>query len=590
MKGTTAAIMSKYLEQENVKYLFGVPGAHVLPLYDAIYRTTSIKPILTKHEVGGAFLAYGYAAVTRNLGVCCATVGPGATNLISGVSAAHMDSIPLLVITGQVGTKAFGRSAHQEATGYGRSIDQVSLFQNITKMSVMITDKESMSRTLRSAIRAALSGRPGPVHIAFPSNIQLEEISEEILPPETYRPSSNAGALDMDQIKVIGGLVYNAENPAMLIGYGASKCADDGIIIELAERLQIPVATSGKAKGVFPEDHPLSLGCLSIRGSKAANTYLRSDIDVLLVVGTDLSEMTSHAWDPKLQPSKALIQIDIDPNEIGKNYPVRVGLVADAGAALHSLSTYIREFPPKTKRDLAPFKKSKRYFSEAESFSDQLPMKPQRLMRELRNCLPRNTLIFGDMGNTYSWILRYFQSYPEGINFLPSGMACMGSSVAACMGGKLGRPESPVVCICGDGDFLMTGMEVLTAVEYSIPVIWVILKNNRLGAIYDVQALSYQGRYSACMFNDIDFVSIAKAFGAHGFRVEKPDDISSIVKTALDINGPVILEVVIDPDEKFPLTSRATAMKDSVGLPKVMNSISIDSIRALVKMFKNKEI
>jgi acetolactate synthase-1/2/3 large subunit len=300
--------------------------------------------------------------------------------------------------------------------------------------------------------------------------------------------------------------------------------------------------------------------------------------------------MTSHGWDPKLQPSKALIQIDIDPNEIGKNYPVTLGLVADANEALHSLNSYLLEFPSKTKRDLNEFKKAKQYFNEAESYSDQLPMKPQRLMRELRNSLPRNTMIFGDMGNTYSWILRYFQSYPEGINFLPSGMACMGSSVAACIGGKLGKPDSPVVCICGDGDFLMTGMEVLTAVEYKIPVIWIILKNNRLGAIYDVQALSYQGRNSASSFNDINFVSIAKAFKAHGLRVEKPENIASTVMEALDVNGPVIIEAIIDPDEKFPLTKRALALKDSLGLPKVMNSISMDSIQALMKMFKNKEV
>jgi len=590
MKDSAAAIMAQYLEQEKVNYLFGVPGAHVLPLYDAIYRTTSIKPILTKHEVGGAFMAYGYAAISGNLGVCVGTVGPGATNMVSGVTAAHMDSIPLLVVTGQVGTKAFGRSAHQEATGYGRSIDQCALFKDITKMSVLITDKESMSRTLRSAIRTALSGRPGPVHIAFPSNIQLEEINEEILPPENYRPSIDANALDIDQISTIADVVYNSENPAMLIGYGASKCADDGIIIELAERLQIPVATSGKAKGVFPEDHPLSLGCLSIRGSKAANTYLRSNIDVLLVVGTDLSEMTSHGWDPKLQPSKAMIQIDIDPNEIGKNYPVQIGLVADARHALRSLNSFLMEYTPKSKRDLISFKTGKQYFNETPSFSDQVPILPQRLMRELRNSLPRNTMIFGDMGNTYSWILRYFQSYPEGKNFLPSGLACMGASVAACVGGKLGNQEAPAVCICGDGDFLMTGMEVLTAVDYKIPLIWVILKNNRLGAIYDVQDLSYQGRFSASLLADTDFVAIAEAFGAKGFRIEKPEEIPTTVKRALEINGPVILEVIIDPDEKFPLVSRSLALKDSVGLPKIMKSISLESIRELIKMFKNREV
>jgi acetolactate synthase I/II/III large subunit len=590
MKDSTAAIMAKYLEQENVKYLFGVPGAHVLPLYDAIYRTTSIKPILAKNEAGGAFMACGYAAATGNLGVCCGTVGPGATNMVSGVAAAHMDSLPMLVITGQVGTKAFGRNAHQEATGHGRTFDQCALFKNITKLSVMITDKDSMSRTLRSAIRAALSGRPGPVHIAFPSNIQLEEINEEILLPENYRPVMGTNAINTNQIKTIADLLYNAGKPAMLVGYGASRCADKGIIIEVAERLQIPVATSGKAKGLFPEDHPLSLGCLSIRGSKAASTYLKTEIDVLLAVGTDFSEMTSHGWDPKLQPSKSLIQIDIDPNEIGKNYPVNVGLVADANDALGSLNSYLKGFPAKPVRDLSAFKEVMQYYNEPESSSDKMPLKPQRLMKELRKSLPRNTMIFGDMGNTYSWILRYFQSYPEGMNFLPSGMACMGSSVAACIGGKLGKPTSPVVCICGDGDFMMTGMEVLTAVDYNIPVIWIILKNNRLGAIHDVQELSYQGRVSASIFTDVDFVSIAKAFGAQGFRIEKPEEIAPTLKNALDISGPVILEVIIDPDEKFPLTRRAIALKDSLGLPKLMKSVSMESILALFKMIKNKEV
>lgn len=590
MKDTTAVILSKYLEQEKVKYLFGVPGAHVLPIYDAIHRTTTIKPILTKHEAGGAYLAYGYAAVSGNLGVCIGTVGPGATNMITPVTAALMDSVPMLVLTGQVGIKAFGRSAHQESSGHGRSVDQCSLFKDITKMSVRVSDRDTVSRIVRSAIRTALSGRPGPVHIDFPSNIQLEEVSENILPPESYRPIQTGNALQANQVKSMAHLLYNASNPAMLVGYGASGCARDSILIKLAEKLQIPVATSGKGKGIFPEDHPLSLGCLSIRGAKAANTYLRSDIDVLLAVGTDFSEMTSHGWDPKLQPAKALIQIDIDPDEIGKNYPVDLSLVADAGEALRALDYHLSDLPAKEKRDLRVYKKSKEYFSEKESFSDHLPMKPQRLMRELRKGLPRNTMIFGDMGNTYSWILRYFQSYPEGKNFLPSGLACMGSSVAACIGGKLGNPESPMVCICGDGDFFMTGMEVLTAVDYKIPVIWVILKNNRLGAIYDVQTLSYQGRYTASEFSDTDFVGMAKSFGAEGFRIEKPNEVASVLEKALDSKGPVILEAIIDPDEKFPLVSRSLALKDSIGLPKAMKSISMQSIRELMKMFKNREI
>ncbi|MDA8219274.1 MAG: thiamine pyrophosphate-dependent enzyme, partial [Dehalococcoidales bacterium] len=268
---------------------------------------------------------------------------------------------------------------------------------------------------------------------------------------------------------------------------------------------------------------------------------------------------------------------------------VQIGITADARFTLRALNDYLSAFPPKARRDLAPFKDSVQYFAERDSYSNAVPMKPQRLMRELRKGLPRDAVIFGDMGNTYSWILRYFQSYPEGMNFLPSGLACMGSAVAAAIGAKLGKPEAPVVCICGDGDFLMTGMEVLTAVQYGIPVIWVILKNNRLGAIYDVQALSYQGRYSASTFRDIDFSAIARAFGAHGFKAEKPDDVVPALKAALEADGPAVLEAVVDPDEKFPLTRRATAMKDSLGLPKVMDSISKDSISALLKMFANRE-
>ena len=589
MKDTTAAVMARYLEGEGVEYVFGVPGAHVLPFYDGLYRATSIKPVLTKHEAGGAFLAYGYAAATGRLGVCCATVGPGATNAVTGVAAAHMDSVPVLVVTGQVGTKSFGRSAHQEATGHGRCVDQVALFRNVTKMSVMLTDKEMVSRTVRTALRVAQSGRPGPVHLAFPSNIQLEKVEEDILPPVAYRPLDSVSIPEPDTVESLCGLLYEAENPALLLGYGAARLACDPTLVDFVERLQIPVATSGKAKGIFPEDHPHSLGCLGLRGSKAANTYLREGIDVLLVLGTDLSEMTSHAWDPKLTPSKALIQVDIDPNEIGKNFPVTVGVVADAAATVRALETCLRTRPPKPARDLGAVKRATQYYEEDESFSDAVPMKPQRLMRELRSTLPRDTVVFGDMGNTYSWILRYFQSYPEGMNFLPSGLACMGSSVAACIGAKLGKPEAPVVCICGDGDFLMTGMEVLTAVEYRVPVVWIVLKNNRLGLIHDAQALSYQGRYCATMFGEVDFVAIARAFGAGGERVERPDEVGPVVRRALEQDGPVVVEAVIDADEKFPLTSRATAMKDSVGLPRVIDSLSVESVRALFKMFRDKE-
>jgi acetolactate synthase-1/2/3 large subunit len=590
VKGTTVEILVKYLEQENVKFLFGVPGGHLLPLYDAIYRTSTIKPVLTKNEGGGAFMAYGYAYISGNIGVCCSTVGPGATNMVTGVACAYADSIPLLVLTAQVGTKTFGRSAHQEGTGYGRFANHTALYEKITKMSVMVADKDAFPRTLRTALRIAQSGRPGPVHLDLPTNIQLGEIADDIQQPQSYRPAPMDNGVDNKKIIEIADLLYNARKPVILVGHGAAKCAKNQTLIQLIERLQMPVATTPKAKGIVPEDHDLSLGCFSLRGSKAANAYLRSDIDVLLVAGSDLGEHTTLGWDSKLVPEKALIQIDIDPSEIGKNYPIAIGLVADAYTAIEALERHVSTMPPKEKIDLKSFKESKQYFKEKESFKDIVPLKPQRLMAGLRKHLPKSAIQFVDMGNTFSWSCRYFQTYPEGKAVFPSGMACMGSSVAASIGGKLASPENIVVCFCGDGDFFMTGLEVLTAVDYDIPVIWVILKNNRLGGIYDHQTLSYKGRHTAVAFRDTDFVAIAKAFGAEGYRIERPEEIADTINKAVNCRKPTIIEAVIDADEKFPVTIRSKAIRDSLGLPKAIDSISAESIKAFLKMIRNKEV
>jgi len=551
MKGTTSDILAAYLRKEKVQYFFGVPGFHVLPIYDAVYRA-GIKTILSKNENGGAFSAYGYARISGNTGVCCGTVGPGATNMVTAVSAAYMDSVPLLAITGQVSTTSYGRSCHQEATGYGRSINHLAIFKSITKMSVTITHRDCFSHTLRTALRVAQTGRPGPVHIDIPSNIQREEIQEEIQDPAAYRPDESGNAISSGMIDKIVGILSSADKPLILLGRGAAECARDDTLIQLVERLQIPVATSPKAKGVFPEDHDLSLGCLSSRGSRAAVDYVRSGLDVLMIVGTDLGEFTSLGWDPCLVPRKALIQIDIDPSEIGKNYPVTIGLVADAHTAVASLCDGSRDISREDRNNIAAFKKSCNYFTEEESLSDSVPMKPQRLMAGLRKHLPRNTIILGDMGNTMSWITRYFQSYPEGPNIMPTGLACMGASVAAAAGAKLAAPEQNVVCICGDGDFLMTGLELLSAVNYSVPVVWIIVKNNRLGSIFDIENLLFEGRHSATFFKDVNFVEIARAFNMQGFRIDAPRQISEVISQAVRSNKPAIIEAIIDPDEKFP--------------------------------------
>jgi len=586
MKGSSAEIIVKYLEQEGVEYVFGVPGGHLLPFYDALYKSGTIKAILTKHEAGAALMAYGYAVTSGKIGVCCGTVGPGATNLVTGVASAYVDSVPLLVLTAQVGTTAIGKGALQEAAGVGRTVDQVALFEKITKMNIMEIRAKNMADTIRRALRVAFSGRPGPVHIDLPADVQAEVVEADLLPVSAYR-TSRGGSVNVAHVKTAFELLKNAAKPAILAGYGAAASRQRENLLRLAEGLAIPVTTTLRAKGVFPEDHPLSLGCVGLYGTRAANSYLRSGIDVLLSVGASFHEFTTHCWDPAFAPSKALIQIDIDPTEIGKNYPVTLGLVGDAGVVLKSLVTELSGSERKG-HEIGSFKNNHEYFREDSMLSDAIPMKPQRLMKELREVLPRDVIVFADIGNTLTWAERYFQAYSEGHFVAASGLAAMGSAVAACIGGKLGRPQSPTLCLCGDGDFHMTGMEVATAAAHKIPVVWIVLKNSRLGMIHDVQSVSYQSRYISSTFSDTDFVLAARALGAEGYRTDNPSEIGPIVKETLMKSTPAVIEATIDAAEMPPMKPRMLALKRSLGLPDVTASFSWNAIKALWTMVKER--
>ena len=586
MKGSAAEILVKYLEQEGVEYLFGIPGGHLLPLYDAIYKAGTIKPILAKHEAGAAFMAYGYAVTSGKLGVCCGTVGPGATNLVTGVASAYMDSVPVLALTAQVGTTAIGKGALQEGAGIGRTVDQVGLFEKITKMSTMELRGSNLPDTVRRAIRVALSGRPGPVHIDLPADVQGEKIEADIVPVSGYRPTTKS-AMDVGQIRTMVDYLLAAEKPAILVGFGAAPSEQDGCLVQLAERLQVPVATTLRAKGAFPEDHPLALGCVGLYGTRAANSYLRSNVDVLLSLGTSFHEFTSHCWDPAFIPSKALLQVDIDPEEMGKNYPVTLAIVGDAQVAVQSLLSEIGD-RKRSGDDIDAFKRDTEYFREESMASDAVPIKPQRLMKELGGVLPRDKVVLADIGNTLTWAERYIPSYPEGRFVALSGLAAMGSATAACIGAKLGKPQSPTVCLCGDGDFHMTGMEVATAANHGIPVIWVVLKNSMMGMIRDVQTVSYQNRYISCSFYDTDFVSLARALGAEGYRVERPEEIRPAVDKALQQQGPAVIEVTIDSTELPPMKPRMLALKRSLGLPDPINSLSWDALKTLWRMVKER--
>jgi acetolactate synthase-1/2/3 large subunit len=566
MKMHGAELLVKSLEFNDVKYVFGVPGGHLLKFYDALYDSKQIAPILTKHESGASFMATGYAQVSGNVGVCTGTVGPGATNLVTGVASAYMDSIPVLVITAQVGSSGVGKGALQEGTGEGRAIDHVEIFDGLSKYSTRVFSVAKLHESLRNTLRVSLNGRPGPAHLDIMAEVFAAEVEvDENSVKEKMRRYASGG--QKEAIEKAAQLLLSSKNPAILAGAGAVEASSE--LLELAEKFTIPVATTLRGKGIIPEDHDLCLGCLGLYGTNVANKYLRSGIDVLVAVGTSFSEFTSHAWDERFQPSTALIQIDVDSWEIGKNYPSSLGILGDAKLVLDQLLTEMKgRGEPRAlsnKQKVIELKRQREYFTDPKMTTDSAPVKPQYFLKTLRDLLPRDTIIFGDIGNTLTWLESYFQSYAPKTFILCSSLASMGYGVSASIGGQLAAPDKQVVCVCGDGDFLMQGMEVVTAVNYNIPVKWFIFNNQSLAMIRDLQNVVFKGRKIATEFINPDFVKLAEAMGAVGLGIRKPGDTKPVVQQALENNRPTVVDVNIDSNEVPSFDARAEAMAKALG-------------------------
>ena len=556
MKITTAELLLKYLAGEGVEYIFGVPGLSLVPFFDATNKQDAIKLILSKHEEGAAFMADGYARISGKLGVCYATSGPGTTNLMTGVATAYVDNVPLLVITGQVPMSIYGKGTLQDSTKEG--VDSVAMFDPITKYSTMMISKYKVPETIREALRIAFSGKKGPVHLSYPKDLMDAEIEDVLLPSGRYRVESNY----FDRKLVIDATekLVMAKKPAMIVGSGVVASDATMEVLELAELLNIPVATTPKAKGAFPEDHPLSLGILGFSGSPTAEEYLLGDIDVLFAVGTSLNQMTTFSWDPKLEPSDALIHINIDPSEIGKNYAADIGLVGDCRAVLDEISFRVlrelQKHDPKDERpieDIITFKKSVGLFIDEEKmFSESVPIKPQALMRELQESLPDDAIVFVDSGNHLCWAIHYLQFKKPNVIFA-LGLATMGYATAAAIGGKLAAPDRPVIAVVGDGCFLMNGMEVSTAVSHDIPVIWIVQNNARLGLIHDLQHYSLGDKTVATEFKEVNCAKVAEGLGAQGYRIQRPGELSEILPEAIERAVPTVIDVIIDPNEVPPV-------------------------------------
>ncbi len=603
---TAADLLIKYLEEVGVRYIFGIPGGALEPLYAAINRSKKIEAVLAKHEQGAAFMADGYARASRKIGVCCATTGPGSTNLITGVASSFADSVPVFVITAQVPISVFGKGALQESTCDGVNI--VDIFRFFTKFSAMVINPAKMGEMIRQALRFALSGRKGPVHLNVPMDVMRGKVYERTMPIGKFVPDTTY--FDRTSIKKAATLLLYAQRPGMLVGNGSLISGAVDEIAKFAELLSIPVATTPKAKGAFPENNPLSLGVFGLAGSPLADSYLLggktgnnlrkrrnsakrkgkvdsseagfldgSKVDVLLSIGTSFSEWGTHAWDKRLMPEKAMIQMDIDPHELGKNYPFEVELMGDAKTIVKELTfEVLRQIELMTKKQLDDFgkrmqltmgkinhnnKSARRHLNEETMKSEEMPLKPQRLMKDLRDSVPEDTLFFVDIGNNLIWATHYFDIVKPYTFFAALGFASMGFGAAAAVGGKFAEPDKTVVAIVGDGGFFMNGIEVATSVNYDRQVIWIVENNSELGMVSHSRKLLSVPYNIGATFKQADFVKIAEGLGAVGIKVTKPGEINKEMMSDIIATGKsTVIDVIIDKDEIPPLYSRVNAIKE----------------------------
>jgi len=554
VKRSGSRVVTEALLKEGVKIIFGYPGGAVIPLYDALYETTEIKHILTRHEQAAAHAADGFARATGGVGVCIATSGPGATNLVTGIATAYMDSIPLVVLTGQVPTSMIGNDAFQEANITG-------ITYSITKHNYLVKDVDELPGVLKEAFYIARTARPGPVLIDLPRNVQTGETSvpyPEEIQIRSYNPNYKGNP---KQIKRAAEAIDKSESPVIYAGGGVISSGASSELAEFARCANIPVTTTLMGLGSFPEDDPLALKMLGMHGTRYAN-YAVSDTDLLIAVGArfddritgKISEFASHA---------KIIHIDIDPTAISKNVRVDIPIVGDAKNILSQLLSAARKGKKRESWHQKIQEWKRKYPLKYELGED---LKPQYVVEMIYKMTKGEAIITTEVGQNQMWAAQFYQ-YTKPRTFISSGgLGTMGYGFPASIGAQIGCPEKIVFDIAGDGSFQMNIQELATAVNYKVPVKIAILNNGYLGMVRQWQQLFYESRYSQVnLEGHPDFVKVAQAYEIEGIRVTKPEQVEPALKKALNIAGPVILDFRVSREENvFPMVPAGAALNQII--------------------------
>ena len=549
MQLTGSQIVIECLKEQGVDTVFGYPGGAILNVYDELYKhQNEIKHILTSHEQGAAHAADGYARATGKVGVCLATSGPGATNLVTGIATAYMDSIPIVAITCNVGVSLLGKDSFQE-------IDITGITIPITKHNFIVKDVNDLADTIRKAFAIAKKGRPGPVLIDIPKDVTANKAGYEKEEPKAVEPSQD---ICETQLETAVEMIKEAKRPYIFVGGGAVLSGASEKLYTFAKKVDAPVTDSLMGKGAFPGTDPLYTGMLGMHGTKASN-YGVSECDLLIVVGARFSDrVTGNAQ--KFAQNAKIIQIDVDVAEMNKNIMIDAGIEGDIKVVLGKLNERLEQ------QDHAEWVEKIQKYKESYPLTyhpDVIsgPFVVEEVYRQTKG----EAIISTEVGQHQMWAAQYYK-YTKPRTFLTSGgLGTMGYGLGASLGAKMGCPDKVVVNIAGDGCFRMNMNEIATAVRHNIPVIQVVINNHVLGMVRQWQNLFYEQRYSATVLNDaVDFVKLAEAMGAEGIRATTQEEFKSAFEKALSLGRPVVIDCQIDSDVKvWPMVAPGAAISEA---------------------------
>ncbi|MDB4967523.1 MAG: hypothetical protein JWN44_3212 [Myxococcales bacterium] len=536
----TADALVEMLVAHGVEVIFGLPGGPIGPILDSLLDHPEIRVVQTRSEAGAMFAAAGYAQATGKLGVAVVTTGPGVLNALTGLASAQCDGLPVLLLVGEVARRNFGKGALQDGSPYGLQI--VEILRKVTKFAEEVTDPQRAPSLLRHAIRTALTGPQGPVALTLPVDMTMAKLEEL---PMLAPASITSVEIPDEAIARAAAAIQKGERGVIFAGSGVRRGKGAERLIELAERLQWPVMTTPKGKGVFPEDHPLSLGVFGMGGHVSATEYLEKGIDTALVIGTSLSEVATDGWSAMLN-ARSFIHVDIDERQLGRSYKYTLGIVAPADRFLELLATQV---PQAEERHYGGVRR------HVLSLGTGAGLPLHRAIAEIQLALPEDTIYTVDSGEHFIFATHYLKTTAPDAFMVMTGLGSMGQSIPAAIGAQLANPDRVVAAICGDGCFAMNAFEVATAVSAKLPLVVFVINDGRLGMVEIGNTIVY-GRTPKFPVGPMDIAKLASALGAKSIVAEEFGQIRDAGIMALRERGPVVVDVRIDPTVKIPKRDR----------------------------------